>query len=115
MIELQLKHNAVELVSVTHISLAQFIIVFKVCFFFQLEKLNAVGWRPIFLLEYPKKEAKMLLPEGRNSSVGERECIDNIKKMYTLMVEGEHLLYIITSLYNPNSEKCGTQKLNDIK
>ena len=75
-----------ELVFVTHISLAQ--LLFLKYVFFQNEKLNAVGWRPIFLLEYPKKEAKMLLPEGLNSSLGERECINNIKIMYTLIVEG---------------------------
>ena len=41
--------------------------------------MNAVGWRPILLLEYPDKEAKMLLPEGLISSVGERKCLNNIK------------------------------------
>ncbi|CAL8256937.1 unnamed protein product [Arctogadus glacialis] len=54
-----------------------------------VEKMNAVGWRPILLLEYPDKEAKMLLPEGLISSVGERKCLDNIKEMYSLIVEGK--------------------------
>ncbi|CAL8366593.1 unnamed protein product [Gadus morhua 'NCC'] len=52
-----------------------------------MEKLNAVGWKPILLLEYPKKEARMLLPEGLVPSVGERKCLDDIEEMYTFMIE----------------------------
>ncbi|CAL8234733.1 unnamed protein product [Boreogadus saida] len=51
-----------------------------------IEKLNAVGWKPILLLEYPK-EARMLLPEGLVPSVGERKCLDDIEEMYTFMIE----------------------------
>ncbi|CAL8357857.1 unnamed protein product [Boreogadus saida] len=52
-----------------------------------IEKLNAVGWKPVLLLEYPKKEARMLLPEGLVPSVGERKCLDDIEEMYTFMIE----------------------------
>ncbi|XP_056466148.1 uncharacterized protein LOC130405168 isoform X2 [Gadus chalcogrammus] len=52
-----------------------------------MEKLNAVGWKPILLLEYPKKEARMLLPEGLVPSVGEKKCLDDIEEMYTFMIE----------------------------
>ncbi|CAL8284499.1 unnamed protein product [Arctogadus glacialis] len=52
-----------------------------------IEKLNAVGWKPILLLEYPKMEARMLLPDGLVPSVGERKCLDDIEEMYTFMIE----------------------------
>ncbi|CAL8240030.1 unnamed protein product, partial [Gadus morhua 'NCC'] len=52
-----------------------------------VEKMNALGWRPILLLEYPKKEGKIVLPEGLISSVGEKKCLDNIKEIYSIIVE----------------------------
>ncbi|CAL8339062.1 unnamed protein product [Boreogadus saida] len=54
-----------------------------------VEKMHALGWRPILLLEYPKKEAKMVLPEGLISGVGEQKCLDNIKEIYSIIVEGK--------------------------
>ena len=59
--------------------------------------MNALGWRPILLLEYPKKEAKMVLPEGLISSVGEKKCLDNIKEIYSIIVEGN---FTFTLQYN---------------
>ncbi|XP_056455232.1 uncharacterized protein LOC130389430 [Gadus chalcogrammus] len=63
-----------------------------------VEKMNALGWRPILLLEYPKKEAKMVLPEGLISGVGEQKCLDNIKEIYSIIVEGKKVPSDATSM-----------------
>jgi hypothetical protein len=63
--------------------------------------MNALGWRPILLLEYPKKEGKIVLPEGLISSVGEKKCLDNIKEIYSIIVEGN---FTFTPHYNVSKQ-----------
>ncbi|CAL8253903.1 unnamed protein product [Boreogadus saida] len=73
-----------------------------------VEKMNAVGWRPILLLEYPDKEAKMLLPEGLISSVGKKVPSDTATEMpqgqgeaiYILNFESEDPMQIQETLHS---------------
>ncbi|XP_039536356.1 uncharacterized protein LOC120484966 [Pimephales promelas] len=53
-----------------------------------IEKLNAVGWRPMLFLEYPNQIVKTLLPEGLKLSAGEKICVDNMNTIYSMIVKG---------------------------
>ncbi|XP_077065665.1 uncharacterized protein LOC143718509 [Siphateles boraxobius] len=54
-----------------------------------IEKLNAVGWRPMLFLEYPNKKVKTLLPEGLKLSSGEKICLNNMNTIYSMIVQGK--------------------------
>ncbi|CAL8315523.1 unnamed protein product [Arctogadus glacialis] len=73
-----------------------------------VEKMNALGWRPILLLEYPKKEAKMVLPEGLISGVVKKVPSDPATSMpqgqgeaiYILNFEPEDPMQIQETLHS---------------
>ncbi len=66
----------------------------SVMFLFQIEKLHAVGWRPLLLLEYPYKKAKMILPKDLALGTNAQTCVNNIHEIYKIMVEGETIFSI---------------------
>ncbi|XP_026111673.1 uncharacterized protein LOC113088993 isoform X1 [Carassius auratus] len=70
-----------------------------------IEKLNAVGWRPMLFLEYPNKEVKMLLPEGLELSSGENICLNNMNAIYSMIVQGK------TVPADPSSNQASTSNL----
>ncbi|KAL0973533.1 hypothetical protein UPYG_G00205540 [Umbra pygmaea] len=53
-----------------------------------IEKLHAVGWRPLLLLEYPQKEVKLLLPKDQVLGKNAQTCVTNIKEIFKIIVEG---------------------------
>ncbi|KAF4103523.1 hypothetical protein G5714_016406 [Onychostoma macrolepis] len=48
----------------------------------------AVGWRPLLLLEYPHKKAKLILPKDLALGTNAQTCMKNIHKIFKIMVEG---------------------------
>ncbi|XP_026118743.1 uncharacterized protein LOC113097695 isoform X3 [Carassius auratus] len=70
-----------------------------------IEKLNAVGWRPMLFLEYHNKEVKMLLPEGLELSSGENICLNNMNAIYSMIVQGKRVPA------DPSSNQASTSNL----
>ncbi|KAG1924775.1 hypothetical protein F2P79_025941 [Pimephales promelas] len=69
-----------------------------------IEKLHAVGWKTLLLVEYPHKKAKMILPKDELLSKGAQRCVQNIYEIFKMMVEGKTIfiyykLYICIFLY----------------
>ncbi|XP_073703964.1 uncharacterized protein [Garra rufa] len=52
-----------------------------------IEKLHTVGWRPLLLLQYPRKEAKLISPKNMALSTNAQTCVKNIHEIYKIMVE----------------------------
>ncbi|XP_077077466.1 uncharacterized protein LOC143735229 isoform X3 [Siphateles boraxobius] len=52
-----------------------------------IEKLHAVGWRPLLLVEYPHKKAKMILPKDKVLGKSAQTCVENIYEIFKMMVE----------------------------
>ncbi|KAG1924776.1 hypothetical protein F2P79_025941 [Pimephales promelas] len=52
-----------------------------------IEKLHAVGWKTLLLVEYPHKKAKMILPKDELLSKGAQRCVQNIYEIFKMMVE----------------------------
>lgn len=64
---------------------------------FQLEKLYALGMKPLLLIAHPAKvvtgtchtKTKLMLPMHAHLSTSAKKCLDNVDAIYKLMVEGE--------------------------
>lgn len=64
---------------------------------FQLEKLYALGMKPLLLIAHPPKmvtgthtyQTKIMLPVHAQLSTSAKTCLENVNAIYKLMVEGE--------------------------
>ena len=64
-------------------------------FFFQLEKLHALGLKPLLLIAYlPKRlpgtsKTKVMMPVYAHLNTSAKTCLENVDTIYKLTVEGE--------------------------
>ncbi|XP_065147591.1 uncharacterized protein [Paramisgurnus dabryanus] len=84
-----------------------------------IEKLHAVGWRPLLLLEYPHKKPRLILPKDLALGTNAQTCVKNIYEIFKIMVEGNTnqatessqepeeatLILHLETLVNPSAEQ----------
>ncbi len=56
---------------------------------FQLEKLHALGFKPILLIGCPKKTSKVMMPLHATLSTAAKTCLANMEEVFKMMFEGE--------------------------